>query len=53
MIGDGAGKVLIAMSAVIAVILFVLILPRFGVSFGGFLSNLLNFLPLQRTLLPF
>ena len=52
-VSDGAGKVLIVISAVVAVLLFALILPRFGVSFGGLFQTLLNFLPLVRTLLPF
>ena len=52
-VSDGAGKVLIIISAVVAVLLFALILPRFGVSFGGLFQTLLNFLPLVRTLLPF
>ena len=34
-VSDGAGKVLIIISAAVAVLLFALILPRFGVSFGG------------------
>ena len=51
-VSDGAGKVLIVMSAVVALLLLVLILPRFGVSFGGLFQNLLNFLQLARTLLP-
>ena len=52
-VSDGAGKVLIIISAVVAVLLFALILPRFGVSFGGLFHSLLNFLQLVRTLLPF
>ena len=52
-VGDGAGKVLIVTASVVAILLFVLILPRFGVSFGGLFQTLLNFLPLVRTLLPF
>ena len=52
-VSDGAGKVLIIIASVVAILLFVLILPRFGVSFGGFFQTLLNFLPLVRTLLPF
>ena len=52
-VGDGAGKVLIIIASVVAILLFVLILPRFGVSFGGLFQTLLNFLPLVRTLLPF
>ena len=52
-VSDGAGKVLIVISAVVAVLLFALILPRFGISFGGLFQTLLNFLPLVRTLLPF
>ena len=52
-VSDGAGKVLIIISAVVAVLLFALILPRFGVSFGGLFQALLNFLPLVRTVLPF
>ena len=52
-VSDGAGKVLIIISAVVAVILFALILPRFGVSFGGLFQTLLNFLPLVRTVVPF
>ena len=52
-VSDGAGKVLIILAFVVAVFLFVLILPRFGVSFGGLFQTLLNFLPLVRTLLPF
>ena len=51
-VSEGAGKVLIIISAVVAVLLFALILPRFGVSFGGLFQTLLNFLPLVRTLLP-
>ena len=50
---DDAGKVLIIIASVVAILLFVLILPRFGVSFGGLFQTLLNFLPLVRTLLPF
>ena len=34
-VSDSAGKILIIISAVVAVFLFTLILPRFGVSFGG------------------
>ena len=52
-VSDGAGKVLIIIASVVAAFLFVLILPRFGVSFGGLFQTLLNFLPLVRTLLPF
>ena len=52
-VGDGVGKVLIIIASVVAILLFVLILPRFGVSFGGLFQTLLNFLPLVRTLLPF
>ena len=52
-VSDGAGKVLIITAFVVAVLLFVLILPRFGVSFGGLFQTLLNFLPLVRALLPF
>ena len=52
-VSDGAGKVLIIIASVVAILLFVLILPRFGVSFGGFFQTLLNSLPLVRTLLPF
>ena len=51
-VSDGAGRVLIVISAVVALLLPVLILPRFGVSFGGLFQTLLNFLPLVRTLLP-
>ena len=52
-VSDSAGKVLIIIASVVAILLFVLILPRFGVSFGGLFQTLLNFLPLVRTLLPF
>ena len=52
-VSDGAGKVLIIIASVVAILLFVFILPRFGVSFGGLFQTLLNFLPLARTLLPF
>ena len=52
-VSDGVGKVLIIIAFVVAILLFVLILPRFGVSFGGLFQTLLNFLPLIRTLLPF
>ena len=52
-VSDGAGKVLIIIASVVAILLFVLILPRFGVSFAGLFQTLLNFLPLVRTLLPF
>ena len=52
-VSDGAGRLLIIISAVVAVLLFTLILPRFGVSFGGLFQTVLNFLPLARTLLPF
>lgn len=52
-VSDGAGKVFIIIASVVAILLFVLILPRFGVSFGGLFQTLLNFLPLVRTLLPF
>ena len=51
-VSGGAGKVLIIIASVVAILLFVLILPRFGVSFGGLFRTLLNFLPLVRTLLP-
>ena len=34
-VSGGAGKVLIIIASVVAILLFVLILPRFGVSFGG------------------
>ena len=52
-VSDGAGKVLIIVASVVAILLFVLISPRFGVSFGGLFQTLLNFLPLVRALLPF
>ena len=52
-VSDGAGKVLIIIASVVAILLFVLILPRFGVSFGALSQTLMNFLPLVRTLLPF
>ena len=52
-VSDGAGKVLIIVASVVAILLFVLILPRFGVSFGALFQTLLNFLPLVRALLPF
>ena len=52
-VSDGAGKVLIIIAFVVAILLFVLVLPRFGISFGGLFQTLLNFLPLLRTLLPF
>ena len=52
-VSDGAGKVLIIIASVVAILLFVLILPRFGVNFGGLLHTLLNFLPLVRALSPF
>ena len=52
-VSDGAGKVLIIIASLVAILLFVLILPRFGVSFGALSKTLLNFLPLIRTLLPF
>ena len=52
-VSDGAGKGLIIIASVVAILLFVLILPRFGISFGGLFQTLLNFLPLVRTLLPF
>ena len=52
-VSDGAGKVLIIIASVVAILLFLLMLPRFGVSFGAFSQTLLNFLPLVRTLLPF
>ena len=52
-VSDGAGKVLIIIASVVAILLFVLILPRFGLSFGSLFQTLLNFLPLVRTLLPF
>ena len=52
-VSDDAGKVLIIIASVVAILLFALILPRFGVSFGGLFQTLLNFLPLVRTLLPF
>ena len=52
-ISDSAGRVLIIIAAVVAILLFVLILPRLGASFGGLFQTLLNFLPLIRTLLPF
>ena len=52
-VSDGTGKVMIIIASVVAILLFVLILPRFGVSFGALSQTLLNFLPLVRTLLPF
>ena len=52
-VSDGAGKVLIMIASVVALLLFVLILPRFGVSFGGLFQTLANFLPFIRMLLPF
>tara|TARA_B100000085_G_scaffold250192_1_gene246325 strand:+ start:716 stop:907 length:192 start_codon:yes stop_codon:yes gene_type:complete len=51
-VSDGAGKVLIILASVVAILLFVLLLPRFGVSFAGLFQNLLNFFPLVRTILP-
>ena len=52
-VSDGAGRVLIVISAVVALLLLALIIPRFGVSIGGLFQTFLNFLPLVRTLLPF
>ena len=52
-VSDGAGKVLIMITSVVAILLFVLILLRFGVGFGGLFRTLVNFLPFVRTLLPF
>ena len=52
-VSDGAGKVLIIIASVVAILLFSIMLPRFGVSFGALSQTLLNFLPLVRTLLPF
>ena len=52
-VSDGAGKVLIMIASVVAILLFVLILLRFGVGFGGLFQTLVNFLPFVRTLLPF
>ena len=49
----GVGKVLIIIASVVAILLFVLILPRFGVSFGVLSQTMLNFRPLVRTLLPY
>ena len=51
-VSDGAGRVLIVISAVVGLLLLVLRLPRFGVSLGGLFQALLNFLPLVRTFLP-
>ena len=51
-VSDGAGKVLIIIASVVAILLFVLILLRFGVSFGALSQTLLNFLSFVRTLLP-
>jgi len=51
-VSDGAGRVLIVISAVVGLLLLVLILPRFGVSLGDLFQALLNFLPLVRTFLP-
>ena len=52
-VNDGAEKLLITISIVFAILLFILLLPRFGVSFGGLFQSVLNFLTLFRTLLPF
>ena len=52
-VNEGAKKLLITISIVFAILLFILLLPRFGVSFGGLFQSVLNFLPLFRTLLPF
>ena len=52
-VSDGAGKVLIIIASVVAILLFVLILPRFGFSFGSLFQTLLNVLTLVRPLLPF
>ena len=52
-VSDGAGKVLLIIASVVVILLFTLILPRFGISFSGLFQTLLNFLPLVRTLLPF
>ena len=52
-VSDGVGKVLVVVASVVAILLFVLVLPRFGFSFGGVFQTFLNFLPLVRTLLPF
>ena len=35
LVSDGAGKVLIMISAVVAILLFVMIFLRLGISFGG------------------
>ena len=51
-VSDGAGRVLIVISAVVGLLLLVLILPRFGVSLGDLFQALPNFLPLVRTFLP-
>ena len=52
-VSGGAGKVLIIIASVVAILLFLIMLPRFGVSFGALSQTLLNFLPHVRTLLPF
>ena len=43
-VSDGAGKVLIIIASVVAILLFVLILPRFGVNFGGPFAHFAEFL---------
>ena len=52
-VSDGTGRVLIVISAVVALLQLVLIMPRSSVSFGGLFQALLNFFPLVRTLSPF
>ena len=52
-VSDGAGKVVIRIASVVTILLFLIMLPRFGVSFGALSQTLLNFLPLVRTLVPY
>ena len=53
LVSDGSWKGVKTSSFVASILLFVLILPRLGFSFGGVLEIMLDFLKLVRSLLPF
>ena len=52
-VGSRSGGFLIAVIAAVAVLSLLFILPRLGISLGGFLQKAVAFFPVIRALLPF
>ena len=52
-IASRSGGFLIAVIAAVAILSVIFILPRLGVSLGGFIQKALAFFPVIRALLPF